>query len=143
MGQRITISETEKNRIKGLYEQGKPLPGPPKTAKGDMTSLLKMEGQTVNLYRDAENKQYHFTGTIKTIYKGDDIRIKFSEFPDLIFVYKCNKNYLYRFDSQDKRFYSALFTTKLNKELCGVSSGGQSVPKANYTQTSSASSDMV
>lgn len=142
MGQRIIISESEKNRIKGLYEQGTPLPAPPNTAKGDMTNLLKMAGQTVNLYRDAENKKFHFTATIKKIHKGDNgIMIQFLESP-MIFVYRCDKNYLVRLDV-DKRFYSTPFISKLKKELCGVSSGGASVPKANYAQSSSAPSDMA
>ena len=142
MGQRIIISESERNRIKDLYEQGTPLPAPPNTAKGDMTNLLKMAGQTVNLYRDAENKKFHFTATIKTIFKGDfGFMIKFLEAPG-IFFYRCNTNYLVRQDV-DNRLYSTPFISKLKKELCGVSSGGQNVPKANYAQSSSAPSDMA
>lgn len=141
MGQRFTISESEKNRIKGLYEQAPPLPGPPKTGKGDMTGDLA--GQTVNFYADPQNKKFVVSATIKSIRKGSyGVAINFVETDSKIYFFKCDADHIVEIGGPNK-YFSTSFIAELKKRFCGKSSGGTSVPKANYTQTSSAPSDMV
>ncbi len=144
MGQRFTITESERNRIKGLYEQSGPAVPPlgPRTSK-DVTGTFK--GETVNLYKDVQNKKLHITAVIKEIRRSDtSYFITFENLPHT-YHFWCHKNYLGEIwkPGEALKLYSTPFVAKLKKVFCGVSTGGTVVPKANYTQSSSAPSDMV
>lgn len=140
MGQRLIISESEKNRIKGLYEQGSP--------KGQFQPQYSMIGKTVNLYNDPENKNIFMANKkIVSIVKdkydpsGTSWNVKL-EGVAYTFQFKCDSDSLFQ-PHYNVNFYSTQLINDLKKQFCGKSSGGASVPNADYTQTSSASSDMV
>ena len=150
MGQRITISEAEKNRIKGLYEQSKP--NAPLKLTGDLTGDMK--GSGINLYLDEANKRLFNTTKIEYVKRGTDttsgfeqsLKVKLFNFPETTF--SCGDKFLRLRNPNDStetlhKFYSNLFIQDLSKRFCTKSSGGSDVPKMRYAKTSSASSDMV
>ena len=137
MGQRIIISEEEKGRIQDLYKQI--FPDTPNTAIGQ---IKNMDGQTVNLYLDVQNKKFYKTAEIFRIKKtSNSILIQFVGF-DKVFSFSCNKDHIAEIGGQ-KIYYSTKFIAELKKQFCGVSTGGTNVPKANFTQSSSSPSDMA
>jgi len=127
--------------------------------------LNKFKGNTVNIYRDPENKKFirqiridyidvqkywepiNNLGKIQIIYQFE--RIPNDEYPEyvdggddtLVLTYSCDKpNKLFSFNTKfftgpDRFVYSNLFTNKLKKEFCTVGSGGASVPKATFAST--------
>jgi hypothetical protein len=140
MGQRLTITESEKNRIKGLYEQGLP--------KKQFQPQYSMIGKEVNLYRDPENKNIVMANKkIKSIVKNEwdssgtswDITLEGVSYP---FLFKCDSDSLLQ-AHYGVNFYSTPLLADLKRQFCGKSSGGANVPKADYSKTSSAPSDMV
>jgi hypothetical protein len=140
MGQRFTITESERNRIKGLYEQGLP--------KKQFQPQYSMIGKEVNLYRDPENKNIVMANKkIKSIVKdkydstGTSWRVEL-EGVSYTFQFKCDGDYLFQ-PHYNVKYYSTPLLADLKRQFCGKSSGGANVPKADYAQTSSAPSDMV
>jgi hypothetical protein len=140
MGQRLTITESERNRIKGLYEQGSP--------KGQFQPQYTMVGKDVNLYSDPENKNIvmankKIVSIVKDKYdaSGTSWRVAL-EGVAYTFQFKCDGDYLFQ-PHYNAKFYSRQLINDLKKQFCGKSIGGASVPNADYTQTSSAPSDMV
>jgi hypothetical protein len=127
--------------------------------------LNKFKGNTVNIYRDPENKKFirqiridyidvpkfydpiNNLGKIEINYFFE--RIANDEYPEyvdggddaLFLTYSCDKpNKLFAnntkfFTGPDRFVYSNLFTNKLKKEFCTVGSGGASVPKATFAST--------
>lgn len=140
MGQRLTITESERNRIKSLYEQG--------LGKGQVQPQYSMIGKTVNLYNDPENKNIFMANKkIVSIVKdkndpsGTSWSVKL-EGVAYTFQFKCDSDSLFQ-PHYNVNFYSTQLINDLKKQFCGKSSGGASVPNADYTQSSSAPSDMA
>jgi hypothetical protein len=103
--------------------------------------------KSVNIYMDRENKDFYETVTIKSVNKSSD-----GAFLNLgglngdsKLTFSClNKQYLqYDEVAPDSTeygtvvVYNTTLTTQLAKTFCGTSSGGSSVPKADFASNSS------
>jgi hypothetical protein len=131
----------------GTSRPGTPVPPKPGTPKpGTTAPTISFTNKTVNLYRNVQNTNFYKKITIKstntssngevilTIRADDDEYIKFN----------CsNKGSLEYFNKSeeglttDTTVYNTNLTTQLAKTFCSRSSGGSSVPKADFADTSS------
>ena len=148
-----SISQDEKNRILEMHsgkknvisEQGAIFPTPKPTPKP-----ISLDGKTVNLYRDKGETQLLSTFEIlKPVKEGNTIKIMIDNKGRVGGVvryleFKCGESpvvYLNGTNPQNFKertvtpmaLYNLKFVTELKEEYCGISRGGKSVPKADYT----------
>lgn len=138
------LMESKLGDVKPLTEQMIPPSGSTKNQKqtglGDITGDLK--GKTVNFYLDKENKQYLFTLKILNINKEEEfITIKFdasasrgAKSPEVFYEFDCWRKDFRPQGNEKIVYYSNNFSKELVKRVCDVSSGGTSVPAADFAQ---------
>jgi hypothetical protein len=104
--------------------------------------------KSINLYIDPENKNFIETVTIKSVNKSSEgafLILRGGLNGDSKLTFSClNKKYLeYDEVAPDSTEYGTVvvyntpLTTQLAKTFCGTSSGGSSVPKADFAANSS------
>ena len=138
------LLESKLGDARPLTEQMVPPTGSTKNQKqtglGDITGDLK--GKTVNFYLDKENKQYLFTLKIVNINKEEEfITIKFdasavksASSPFVYYEFDCVRKDFRPQGRENIIYYSNNFAKELTKRVCDVSSGGASVPAADFAQ---------
>lgn len=138
------LLESKLGDAKPLTEQTLPQTGTTATQKstglGDVTGDLK--GKTVNFYLDKENKQYLFTLKILNINKEEEfITIKFDASASrsasssvVNYDFDCWKKDFRPQGNEKIIYYSNNFAKELAKRVCDVSSGGATVPAADFAQ---------
>ena len=158
----IKLTESDLVRIvkKVISEQGTPRPSTPRTRPSTprtsttpttpATPALQPSGyinKSVNLYIDPENKDFYETVTIKSVNKSSDGAFLnlggLNGDSKLTFSCLNKKSLKYDEMAPDSTQYDTVvvynnpLTTQLVKTFCGTSSGGSSVPKADFAANSS------
>jgi len=131
---------------KPLVEQGVPktaTPTKPATPSPKQTSL-PLTNKTVNLYYDAKNVNFYKTATIKTVNTGSDglVYLFLTNGAKITFncLYKTSLDYEEPTEQGteiNERVYNTPLIAHLSKTYCTASSGGASVPKADFASNSS------
>jgi hypothetical protein len=102
------------------------------------TTAPNLVGKTVNLYSDIENKKFYIQARIGNIQKTNDGRIvlRLTNKIDLIFTCANQKKneftYNDRMNGESVLVYNTPLATQLRKLMCTVSTGGTTVPKADF-----------
>lgn len=121
--------------------KGSPTPTQSKSTPSTTSSYV---GKTVNLYYDVENKELWSSSLKITSFDiiGGAPTIKFDKTPNLTYTFSCVTN---SFNSSDRKtvLYNKPFSDELNKKYCTKSSGGQTVPKADFASTTPQSDNSV
>jgi hypothetical protein len=124
-----------------------PKPGttaPPKP--GTTTPPTSFTNKTVNLYRNVQNTNFYKKITIKSTNTSSNgkVILTIRADDDEYIEFNCsNKGSLEYFNKSeeglttDATVYNTNLTTQLAKTFCTTSSGGSSVPKADFADTSS------
>ena len=98
--------------------------------------------KTVNLYFNSKNSNFFKTIKIKTVDNSSSGKVVFST-GDAQLTFSClDKSLMYEIKAADRGYnkygvYNTPFTTQLIKTFCTKSSGGVSVPKADFAANSS------
>jgi hypothetical protein len=127
-------------------------PVPPKpgttapTKPGTTTPPTSFTNKTVNLYRNVQNTIFYKKITIKSTNTSSNgkVILTIRADDDEYIEFNCsNKGSLEYFNKSeeglttDATVYNTNLTTQLAKTFCATSSGGSSVPKADFADTSS------
>jgi hypothetical protein len=127
-------------------------PVPPKpgttapTKPGTTTPPTSFTNKTVNLYRNVQNTNFYKKITIKSTNTSSNgkVILTIRADDDEYIEFNCsNKGSLEYFNKSemglttDATVYNTNLTTQLAKTFCATSSGGSSVPKADFADTSS------
>jgi hypothetical protein len=130
---------------KPLVEQGVPKPATPSTKT---TSPVSFDNKTVNLYTDVNNKNFYSKVTIKNITKLSDGSIKINLTTKPFLIFSCLRKGKLRYEDPslsvqtpegvtEYYVYNSNLITQLTKTFCSTSSGGTTVPKADFASNSS------
>ena len=101
---------------------------------------ISFTNKTVNLYNDYQNTDFDKKVTIRKVSKMDSGRVHLYLDNDTKLLYNCLfKNYL-KFqdkDSNETTVFNTRLIIQLAKTFCATSSGGASVPNADFATNSS------
>jgi len=123
---------------------GTPNSGTPKP--GTTAPTISFTNKTVNLYRNVQNTNFYKKITIKSTNTSSNgkVILTIRADDDEYIEFNCsNKGSLEYFNKSeeglttDATVYNTNLTTQLAKTFCATSSGGSSVPKADFADTSS------
>ena len=124
---------------------GKPGPRPtgaPTPTSQGSTSSTSFVGKTVNLYTDVKNTIPYVTGVKIVDFKSNNNKpvFKFDKMPNTTFMFSCDTGgFIDIGPSKTGEYYNTSLSNTLKAQYCTKSSGGTSVPKADFaanTQTS-------
>ena len=115
-------------------------PTRPSTSGTTTIPTTSFTNKTVNLYNDYQNTDFDKKVTIRQVRKMDSGRVHLYLDNDTKLLYNCLfKNYL-KFqdkDSNETPVFNARLIIQLAKTFCATSSGGASVPNADFATNSS------
>lgn len=127
---RVLSEQSGISKTYGTVEPKPPVPKPPLSPEE-----TKFNDKTVNLYFDSNNKNFFNTEQIKYIKKNSSDRIILFLVRGGELAFSClDKTLKY---NNDIEVYNTPLTNELVKTFCTTSSGGTSVPKADFATNSS------
>ena len=140
----IRLTESDLVRIikKVISEQPTYPTSKPGGGRGPSTTPapISFTNKTVNLYNDYQNTDFDKKVTIRKVSKMDSGRVHLYLDNDTKLLYNCLfKNYL-KFqdkDSNETTVFNTRLIIQLAKTFCATSSGGASVPNADFATNSS------
>jgi hypothetical protein len=121
-------------------------PSTPTQKTTGTTPPISFTNKTVNLYRDTQNTKFYKKITIKSTNTSSNgeviLTIRANGFETLKFNCSNKRNLQYYNRGEDssemeKTVYNTNLTNQLAKTFCSRSSGGSSVPKADFADNSS------
>ena len=148
----IKLTESDLVRIvkKVISEQPtqRPTTQRPTTQGTTATGPVSFDNKTVNLYSDVNNKKFYSKVTIKNLTKLSSGTIRLNLMIKQFLSFSClRKEKLQYIDpslspatpegATEYFVYNNKLTTQLAKTFCSVSSGGTTVPKADFAANSS------
>jgi len=163
MGQRLIISENERNHIAKMHGLIKEQPGdirppqgpqpkapqPPKaTAVNTVTNAKDLVGKTVNFYEDIENKKAVNELTQMTIdavsEQLHELKLKYKNGSPNAFhlTFDCASKAFTTHNNQFK-YYNKFLADALTKIWCSKNSAGSDAPRADFASTNTGDSSVA